>query len=48
VLDWLFTRKARDLGSLVALLDRIDQAALAAQRRVTLPFLRQLLVEPGA
>ena len=48
VLDWLFTRKARDLGSLVALLDRIDQAALAAQRRLTLPFLRQLLVEPGA
>ena len=42
VLDWLFTRKARDLGTLVALLDRIDKAALAAQRRVTLPFLRQL------
>ena len=47
VLDWLFTRKARDLGSLVALLDRIDQAALAAQRRVTVPFLRQLLAEPA-
>lgn len=45
VLDWLFTRKARDLGSLVALLDRIDKAALAAQRRVTVPFLRQLLVD---
>jgi DnaA-homolog protein len=45
VLDWLFTRKARDLGTLIALLDRIDQAALAAQRRVTLPFLRQLLAE---
>lgn len=45
VLDWLFTRKARDLGSLVALLDRIDQAALAAQRRVTVPFLRQLFVD---
>jgi DnaA-homolog protein len=43
VLDWLFTRKARDLGSLIALLDRIDQAALAAQRRVTVPFLRSLL-----
>jgi DnaA-homolog protein len=47
VLDWLFTRKARDLGSLIALLDRIDRAALAAQRRVTLPFLRQLLSEPN-
>lgn len=43
VLDWLFTRGKRDLGSLVQLLDRIDRAALAAQRRVTVPFLRQLL-----
>lgn len=42
VLDWLFTRRARDLGTLVGLLDRIDQAALAAQRRVTVPFLRHL------
>lgn len=43
VLDWLFTRQARDLGSLTTLLDRIDSAALAAQRRVTVPFLRGLL-----
>lgn len=43
VLDWLFTRQARDLGSLTALLERIDRAALAAQRRVTVPFLRDLL-----
>jgi DnaA family protein len=43
VLDWLFTRQARDLGSLTVLLDRIDSAALAAQRRVTVPFLRDLL-----
>ena len=42
VLDWLFTRRARDLGTLVGLLDRIDRAALAAQRRVTVPFLRNL------
>ncbi|MGB0134143.1 MAG: DnaA regulatory inactivator Hda [Dokdonella sp.] len=42
VLDWLFTRKVRDMGSLVAQLDRIDRATLAAQRRVTVPFLRSL------
>ena len=42
VLDWLFSRRARDLGSLMRLLDRIDAAALAAQRRVTVPFLRSL------
>ncbi len=47
VLDWMFTRHARDLGSLMDLLERIDRAALAAQRRVTVPFLRALLaVDP--
>lgn len=43
VLDWLFARTQRDLGSLTALLERIDRASLAAQRRITVPFLRQLL-----
>lgn len=43
VLDWLFTRNKRDLSTLFDLLDRIDRASLAAQRRVTLPFLRTLL-----
>ena len=45
VLDWLFARHARDLGALLDLLDRLDQASLAAQRRVTVPFLRGLLAE---
>lgn len=45
VLDWLFAHRVRDLGALNRLLDRIDHAALAAQRRVTVPFLRQLLNE---
>ena len=43
VLDWLFAHHARDLGSLAALLERVDVAALAAQRRVTVPFLRAML-----
>lgn len=43
VLDFLFNRYARDLGSLGALLDRVDRESLAAKRRVTVPFLRQLL-----
>lgn len=43
VLDWWFARQPRDPVSLVALLQRIDRAALAAQRRVTIPFLRELL-----
>lgn len=47
VLDWLFARYARDLGALLNLLDRLDQASLAAKRRITVPFLRELLREPG-
>lgn len=43
VLDWWFARQPRDPASLVTLLQRIDRAALAAQRRVTIPFLRELL-----
>jgi DnaA family protein len=43
VLDWLFVHHARDLRSLSDLFERIDKAALAAQRRVTVPFLRGLL-----
>ena len=43
VLDYLFRRVGRDLGSLTALLDRIDRASLAAQRRITVPFLRGVL-----
>jgi len=43
VLDWLFAHTQRDLGSLSALIERLDRESLAAKRRITLPFLRQLL-----
>lgn len=43
VLDWLFAHYARDLGALLDLLERLDQASLAAQRRITIPFLRDVL-----
>lgn len=42
-LDWLLTRCSRDLSDLSTLFDRIDRASLAAQRRITVPFLRQVL-----
>ena len=42
-LDWLLRRFSRDLGSLTALFERLDRASLAAQRRLTVPFLRQVL-----
>jgi DnaA family protein len=43
VLDHLFRHYGRDLGTLTALLDRLDRASLAAQRRITVPFLRGVL-----
>jgi DnaA family protein len=42
-IDWLLKHVDRDLASLTALLDRLDRASLAAQRRITVPFLRQVL-----
>lgn len=43
---WLVHRMPRDMHSLCGVLDRLDEAALAAQRRLTIPFLRQVL-EPA-
>lgn len=43
VLDFLFRRVDRDLASLTGLLERLDRASLAAQRRITVPFLRALI-----
>jgi DnaA-homolog protein len=47
VVDWLFAREKRDLASLLGVLDRVDAASLAAQRRVTVRFLRGLLNDDG-
>jgi len=45
VLDYLLTRFARDLKHLMALLDRLDDFALANQRAVTIPLLKRMLAE---
>lgn len=45
VLGWLLLRFERDLGSLMRLLDRLDEYALAHARPVTVPLLRQMLAE---
>ncbi len=42
-LDWMLRRCSRDLGSLTSLFEQLDRASLAAQRRLTVPFLRQVL-----
>jgi DnaA family protein len=43
VVSWLMTRMRRDLPSLTAVLDRIDQASLEMQRPITLPLVREAL-----
>lgn len=47
-LDWLLRRTGRDLAGLTKLLDRLDQASLAAQRRITVPFLKEVLGSDAA
>jgi DnaA family protein len=42
VARYLLTRFPRDMHSLFALLDKLDSATLAAERRLTIPFLRSL------
>lgn len=42
-IDWLLLRQARDLGTLMGLLDRVDAYALEHQRAVTIPLLRAML-----
>jgi len=46
-IDWLLNRTGRDIAQLASLLERIDRESLAAQRRVTVPFLRGLLAGGG-
>ncbi len=43
VLDFWMSRSARDLPVLLAQLDRLDEAAMAEQRRVTVPLVKQVL-----
>lgn len=42
VARYLLQRHARDMAALFALLERLDQASLAAQRRLTIPFVREI------
>ena len=43
VADYLLRHESRDLESLLRLLDRLDLAALAEQRALTIPFIREQL-----
>jgi DnaA family protein len=43
VAAFLIRRAPRDVPALLTLLDRLDHASLAAQRRLTVPFVKQIL-----
>ncbi|NNE38064.1 MAG: DnaA regulatory inactivator Hda [Gammaproteobacteria bacterium] len=43
VLDYLGSRVARDLNSLLSWLDRLDEASLVTKRKITVPLIRKLL-----
>jgi DnaA family protein len=48
VAHYLLQRHARDLTALFGLLERLDRASLAAQRRLTVPFVREVAGEDDA
>jgi DnaA-homolog protein len=43
VLEFWFARGSRNLGDLLDQLDRLDAAAMAAQRRITVPLVKEVL-----
>lgn len=45
VAGYLLRRCPRDMKALLALLDRLDQASLAAKRPLTIPFVREVLAQ---
>lgn len=48
VMAYLLTRFSRDLKHLMALLERLDEFALAEQRPITVPLLKRMFEEEGA
>ena len=43
VVEFLIRRVERDMGSLMDVLDKIDHASLAAKRKITIPFVKELI-----
>ena len=41
--SYLLSRSRRDMASLYELLDKLDHEALRAKRRLTIPFVREVL-----
>jgi DnaA family protein len=46
--DFLLARVARDMSALTSWLARLDRASLTAQRKLTIPFIRELMARTDA
>lgn len=44
---YLLNHHDRDIRALVAILDRLDKASIVHQRKLTIPFIREILQETG-
>jgi DnaA-homolog protein len=47
IIAYLLSRHARDMGSLVAIIDALDRYSLQTQRAITIPLLREALRNPA-
>jgi len=43
VIEFIIRRVDRDMGTLMSILDKIDHASLAAKRKITIPFVKELI-----
>ena len=47
VIAYLLTHHVRNLATQMAILRRLDGASLSQQRKITIPLIKQALLEPG-
>ncbi len=43
VAKFLINRQARDMASLISSLDKLDKASIREQRKITIPFIKEVL-----
>jgi len=43
VVNWILTHTPRDMANLIILMNRLDQESLRSQRKITIPFIKQVL-----
>lgn len=43
VIDYIYSRYPRNFNTLIGILDRLDEASLSDQRKVTIPYVKQVL-----